>query len=82
VRTPHRDRLREVLDREGIDTGVYYDPPLHKHILSEYCRMGGSLPQAEWAGSEILTLPIHAALPVAQARRSGSIVGEFLRTAG
>jgi dTDP-4-amino-4,6-dideoxygalactose transaminase len=82
VRTPHRDRLRDVLDREGIDIGVYYDPPLHKHLLSEYCRVGGSLSQAEQAGREILTLPIHAALPVTQARRIGSIVGEFLRTAG
>ncbi len=82
VRTPHRDRLRQVLDGEGIDVGVYYDPPLHKHMLSEYCRVGSALTQAEQAGREILTLPIHAALPVAQARRIGSIVGEFLRTAG
>jgi dTDP-4-amino-4,6-dideoxygalactose transaminase len=74
--------LRDVLDAAGIDVGVYYDPPLHKHMLSEYCRLGSPLSQAELAGREILTLPIHAALPTAQARRIGSIVGEFLRTAG
>lgn len=82
VRTPRRDQLRAVLDDAGVDTGLYYDPPLHKHVLSEYCREGSPLPQAEAAGREILTLPIHAALPTGDARRIGSIVGEFLRSAG
>jgi dTDP-4-amino-4,6-dideoxygalactose transaminase len=78
VRCKARDRLQHRLDSEGIDTGVYYDPPLHHHPLMEYCRIAGSLEAAEVAGREILTLPIHAALPFATAERIGSLIAEFL----
>ena len=57
---------------------MYYDPPLHHHPLMEYCRIAGSLEAAEVAGREILTLPIHAALPFATAERIGSLIAEFL----
>jgi dTDP-4-amino-4,6-dideoxygalactose transaminase len=78
VRCKARDRLQHRLDSEGIDTGIYYDPPLHHHPLMEYCRISGSLPTAEIAGREVLTLPIHAALPFAEAERIGTLVAEFL----
>lgn len=78
VRSKARDRLQHRLDSEGIDTGVYYDPPLHHHPLMEYCRIAGSLEASEVAGREILTLPIHAAMPFATAERIGTMVGEFL----
>lgn len=78
VRCKARDRLQHRLDSEGIDTGIYYDPPLHHHPLMEYCRIHGSLRTAELAGREILTLPIHAALSFAEAERIGSVVAEFL----
>ena len=78
IRSQRRDLLRERLDAAGVDTGVYYDPPLHKHELAEYCRVEGGLSNAEQAGSEILILPIHSALPFAAAERIGALVGEFL----
>ena len=79
VRCANRDALREVLDRNGVDTAVYYDPPLHKHELSVYCRNGGELTEAERAGRDILILPIHAALPFADAHRIGALVQEYLK---
>ncbi|MBU2501754.1 MAG: DegT/DnrJ/EryC1/StrS family aminotransferase [bacterium] len=78
VRSGDRDGLRRLLDSHGIDTGVYYDPPLNHHELVEYCRVQGRLAEAERAGAEVLTLPIHAALPFADAHRIGALVGEFL----
>ncbi|MGD9547666.1 MAG: DegT/DnrJ/EryC1/StrS family aminotransferase [Candidatus Krumholzibacteriia bacterium] len=78
VRSGDRDGLRRLLDSHGIDTGVYYDPPLNHHELVEYCRVQGRLTEAERAGAEVLTLPIHAALPFEDAHRIGSLVGEFL----
>jgi dTDP-4-amino-4,6-dideoxygalactose transaminase len=78
VRCGDRDGLARVLDAAGIDTAVYYDPPLHKHELAEYARVGGDLTEAERAGREVLILPIHAALPFADAHRIGAIVQEFL----
>jgi len=78
VRTSDRTTLRNLLDAEGIDTGVYYDPPMNRHELAEYCRIPGPLEESERAGREILALPIHAALPFDDARRIGEIVGNFL----
>lgn len=80
VRTSDRDGLRQVLDQAGIDVGVYYDPPLHRHELAVYCRAAGELAEAERAGREVLTLPIHAALPFEDAHRIGALVREFLET--
>lgn len=82
VRTANREGLRKVLDAAGIDVGIYYDPPLHKHELSVYCRAGGDLAEAERAGREILTLPIHAALPFEDAHRIGALVRDFLAKSG
>jgi len=78
VRCQNRDGLQEVLDRNGIDTAVYYNPPLHKHELAGYCRNSGPLAEAERAGRDILILPIHAALPFADAHRIGTLVQDFL----
>lgn len=78
VRSRDRDGLRAELDRQGVDVGIYYDPPLHRHVLGEYCRTSGAMVEAERAGREVLALPIHAALPFDQARRIGTIVRDFL----
>jgi len=75
VRCRDRDALAAELDAAGVDVGIYYDPPLHRHELAEYCRVSGTMTEAERAGREILTLPIHAALPFAEAERIGAIVG-------
>jgi dTDP-4-amino-4,6-dideoxygalactose transaminase len=78
VRCPERDKLRDLLDENGIDTAIYYDPPLHRHELAEYARCGSDLTEAERAGREVLILPIHAALPFEDAHRIGRIVQGFL----
>jgi dTDP-4-amino-4,6-dideoxygalactose transaminase len=79
VRTPLRDQLRQHLTAHGIETGIYYDPPLHRHPLGEYCRTVAPLAEAERAGAEVLTLPIHPALPLVQARRIARLVQQFLQ---
>ncbi len=78
VRCAERDGLRDLLEKDGIDTAVYYDPPLHRHELAEYTRVGGELTEAERAGREVLILPIHAALPFEDAHRVGKLVQGFL----
>ena len=74
----NRAALQKLLDEHGIDTAVYYDPPLHQHELKTYCRNAGDLTEAERAGREVLILPIHAALPFEDAHRIGKLVGAFL----
>lgn len=78
VRTSRRAELQKLLNDRGVDTAVYYDPPLNHHELAEYCRTSGDLTEAERAGREVLILPIHACLPEKDAHRVGKIVGEFL----
>ncbi len=78
VRCRDRDGLQSLLNDNGIDTAVYYNPPLHRHELAVYCRNGGDLTEAERAGREILILPIHAALPFEDAHRIGALVQGFL----
>lgn len=78
VRCADRDGLAKELDKKGVDIGIYYDPPLHKHELSVYGRAHGDLVEAERAGREILALPIHAAVPFEDATRVGEIVRDYL----
>jgi dTDP-4-amino-4,6-dideoxygalactose transaminase len=78
VRCPQRDGLRDLLDENGIDTAIYYDPPLHRHELAAYANISGELTEAERAGREVLILPIHAALPFEDAHRIGELVHGFL----
>ncbi len=74
IRVPNRARLTARFDEAGIAYGVYYDPPIHRHELAEYCRVHDRLDEAERAGREVLALPIHQALPETDARRVGEIV--------
>ena len=58
----YRDRLREELTRDGIPTMVYYPTPLHRltlyeTVLADSQRNGRSLPHAEQAADEVLSLP-------------------------
>ena len=64
VRVPggKRDALRTYLQEKEIGSEVYYPVPVHKQ--SFYMEMGYdlSLPKAERASAEVLSLPIHPAL--------------------
>ena len=78
IRVPDRGRLMAELADAGIDSSVYYDPPLHRHELTEHCRMHAHLENADKAGSEILALPIHQALADVDAERIGNLVRHVL----
>jgi dTDP-4-amino-4,6-dideoxygalactose transaminase len=79
LRTRNRAALQKLLDENGVDTAVYYNPPMHHHVLAEYCRTNEELVEADRAGQEILILPIHAALPFDDAHRIGKLAGDYLQ---
>lgn len=51
-----RDRLRQHLQENAIETGVHYKP---NHLLKRYYQSAAQLPVAERLYSELLTLPLH-----------------------
>lgn len=57
VRVPHRDAVRQALERHGIATGIHY--PIACHRQDAFAAFaGGSLPVAEQAADEVLSLPL------------------------
>lgn len=55
IHSKNRDEIRELLNNNGIQTGIHYKP---NHLL-EYYKTDYSLPKTEKVYSEILTLPLH-----------------------
>jgi dTDP-4-amino-4,6-dideoxygalactose transaminase len=70
VRAKKRDRLRRHLESKGILTGVHYPVPLHLHPAFAGARQKqGSLPVAEQACREIVSLPLFPHLEIDAVRR-------------
>ena len=78
VRCSDRDALREHLQRQGIPTEIYYPYPLHLQPAFAYLGYKhGSLPYAETAAREVLSLPIYPELTAVQRSMVVSQVTEF-----
>jgi perosamine synthetase len=61
-----QDRLREL----GIGTAVHYPIPVHQQPLYQKLGLGDvSLPNAELASKQVLSLPVHPALTGADLER-------------
>ncbi len=81
VRVPggRRDALRTYLQEHGIGSEVYYPVPVHRQ--SYYVKDLGyevSLPEAERAALEVLSLPIHPAVTQVDLETIVSAVNEFM----
>lgn len=78
IRARERDRLREHLRGRGVETTVYYPLPLH--LQPVFAGLGyeeGSLPQAEAACREALSLPMFPELTDAEQERVVDALGCF-----
>ena len=61
VRAQRRDELRAHLAERGIATNVFYPQPLHlQPALADLGLREGQFPEAERAGRQVLSLPVHA----------------------
>ncbi|MFZ2488070.1 MAG: DegT/DnrJ/EryC1/StrS family aminotransferase [Anaerolineae bacterium] len=78
IRAPRRDELAEHLKQHGVSTMIYYPLPLHLQGLYRNLGVGeGSLPMAEAAGKEVLSLPMYPELTLAQQEQIVTAIAEF-----
>ncbi|MEO1632614.1 MAG: DegT/DnrJ/EryC1/StrS family aminotransferase [Bacteroidota bacterium] len=79
VRVPAdaRDRLRDALKAQGIPSMVYYPVSLHEMPAFADARVTGSLAETERACREVLALPMHPWLSMADAERVADAVLSF-----
>ena len=68
VRVANRDAARKALAEAGVGSGVYYPIPLHRQPVYEKEFGGLSLPAAEAAAHEVLSLPVYPQLSDEQIR--------------
>ena len=63
VRTENREALAATLDDHNVDTGVYYETPIHQQPAYEtVSTAAATLPNAERAAKAVLSLPVHPTL--------------------
>src|SRR3989441_817988 len=80
LRAERRDELAAHLKKEGIGHAVYYPIPLHRQPCFAYLGIKeGSLPQAEQASREAISLPIYPELTRAQLDRVVDAIRGFYR---
>ena len=78
VRAARRTRLRKFLAERGVVTGVHYPVPLH---LQPAFQDSGSLPVAEQACREVLSLPLWPYMPETAVEEVAARVREFYSAA-
>lgn len=67
---PRRDRIRQALLEQGIQSMVYYPIPLHRQPVYAHLRyVLGQLPVAERAALEVLSVPMFPELTAAEQER-------------
>ena len=80
VRAERRDELQAHLKKEGIGHAIYYPIALHRQpCFAQLGYKDGSLPEAERASREVLSLPIYPELTHAQLDRVIDAVRGFYR---
>ena len=79
ILTKDRDRIMKALSEKGIASAVYYPVPLHLQDAYRDLNMrAGSLPQAEQAAREVLSLPMYPELTEAQIQSVADAVKKAL----
>ena len=78
VQTEHRDKLKEYLFSNGIDTAIHYPIPIHLQPASK--KLGykeGDFHITEKQSKQILTLPINQFLSKIDLERIVSVINQF-----
>lgn len=80
IRTEKRDELAAFLKKAGISVALYYPVPIHLQPAFEFLGLKeGSLPEAEKAAKEVLSLPIFPGITPEEIDYVGSKIEEFFK---
>jgi dTDP-4-amino-4,6-dideoxygalactose transaminase len=80
IRTSSRDQLVEHLKKSGIPTAIHYPIPLHLQPAFSFLGLKpGSLPVAEKAAAEVVSLPIYPEIPREQQDAVGNAIMNFYK---
>jgi dTDP-4-amino-4,6-dideoxygalactose transaminase len=80
IRYKQRAKLAAFLNERGIKTGLHYPLPLHLQPVYSYLDMPvGSLPEAEAACREVLSLPMFPKITPQEVETVAGAIGQFLR---
>ena len=83
VACEQRDGLRRHLAGAGIDAGIHYPRPVHRHGgYAERVRLASELPTTEMLADRVLSLPIYPELKDSDAARVIDAVREFFSSEG
>jgi dTDP-4-amino-4,6-dideoxygalactose transaminase len=75
IRSARRGALRAALERVGVGTAIHYSPPAHEHpAFHRYYDHRRPLIQTQRAAFEVVSLPMYAQLPLAEAHRIAEAV--------
>ncbi|HET9425397.1 MAG TPA: DegT/DnrJ/EryC1/StrS family aminotransferase [Gemmatimonadaceae bacterium] len=78
IRVERRDELQAFLKSKGVGSAIYYPLPLHLQPCFSYLGYAkGSIPEAEKASAEVLSLPIFPELSQAQLDEVAAAVRSF-----
>lgn len=78
IRARRRKALRSYLAAHGVETAIHYPVPLHRQpAFRSAFAPGSSLPNAERACREIISLPIGPHVRTSDALRVASLIGRF-----
>ena len=79
IRYKNRDKLAAFLNAQGIKTGLHYPLPLHLQPAYSYLGLPeGSLPEAEAACREVLSLPMFPKITPQEVEAVAKAIGQFL----
>jgi len=81
IRYKHRDSLADFLNQRGIKTGLHYPSPLHLQPAYQYLGLSrGSLPEAEAACREVLSLPMFPKITSEEVNAVATAIGQFFES--
>jgi dTDP-4-amino-4,6-dideoxygalactose transaminase len=81
IRYSDRDKLAAFLNERGIKTGLHYPRPLHLQPVYEYLGLSpGSLPRAEAACREVLSLPMFPKITADEIKAVAVAIGRFFES--